>query len=280
MLFLGRFPVVVGCALGLLACRAAGAPRDPVEQSTDDDGGGTEGDEAVNDDEGEDGDEPMGGRGGTDPGEAGRGGGGGTGGRPPTSADAGSGDAAAKADAAAARDTAPATEAGAAVTGKDAGPSNLVPVVAAYGYGALRAFSYDGGKTWPLRTINDPRGGDDDNLIRGMAFANGTWIAAGWKIFISRDGARTWSEISADRVPGGWYDCVNYKDGKWIVKVIRPDYGGQNGDVISSSDNGATWRDDAQSITCNPVAPDGAVASRPSGTFGVTKGMAVPPATP
>jgi hypothetical protein len=166
--------------------------------------------------------------------------------------------------------------------GGDAGAVDLTlfkPALVGYGYGALRIFSFDGGKTWPYKLLPYPGGGDDENLIRGMAYNEGTWLAAGWKIFISRDGAKTWSEIAEKNVPGGWYDCVNFKNGKWIVKTIRSDRGGQSGGVISSSDNGLTWKNDSNSITCNPVQPNPAPAKQPpaNGVVGLTQGMAIPP---
>jgi hypothetical protein len=121
----------------------------------------------------------------------------------------------------------------------------------AAGYGALRLVSFDGGKTWKNRVVNDPNGGDDTNLIRAVAWVGDRWVAAGWKIFVSLDGV-SWQEIDDRTVPGGWYDCVTHVGPRIIVKTIRADRGGQNGGAIESSDGGKTWKVASGPTTCHP----------------------------
>jgi len=121
------------------------------------------------------------------------------------------------------------------------GGEGLVPAVMAVGYGGLRVMTTDG-STWINRVINNPNGGDDYDLIRGVSYVGGQWIAVGWKLFLSPDGRPgTWREIGEKETPGGWYDCVTEKADKLIVKVIRPDRGGQNGAAIWSVDGGKKW---------------------------------------
>lgn len=119
----------------------------------------------------------------------------------------------------------------------------------AVGYGGLRLFSLDGGRTWGKRVIIDPDGGDDENLIRGAGHGDGVWVAVGWKIFTSEDG-RSWNEISEETVPGTWYDCVNYQDGKFIVQRTRDGFS----DHIESTDRGRTWRKGTGNARCESQA--------------------------
>lgn len=129
---------------------------------------------------------------------------------------------------------------------KDAG--NLVPAIMGAGYGGIRTISFDDGLTWKTLAIANRRNADDENLIRGVGYVGGVWIAVGWKVFRSVDG-RQWTEAD---LPGGWYDCVSESNGKIIVKTIRSDYGGQNGDTLSSSDQGRTWQEvRANKPVCN-----------------------------
>ncbi|MCG5051810.1 MAG: glycoside hydrolase [Myxococcales bacterium] len=121
--------------------------------------------------------------------------------------------------------------------------------VIAVGYGGLRMFSTDGGRTWGKRVVLDPDGGDDRNLLRGAGYGDGVWVAVGWKIFTSEDG-KTWTEIHDDVVPGSWYDCVNYKDGKFIVQRIRDGYS----DHLVSTDRGKTWQKGTGSARCEGLA--------------------------
>jgi hypothetical protein len=60
------------------------------------------------------------------------------------------------------------------------------------GYGGVRVRSIDLGKTW----IDSKRlggGGDDEFLLRTVAFGDGVFVAAGWQIHTSTDG-KTWTQ--------------------------------------------------------------------------------------
>jgi hypothetical protein len=65
------------------------------------------------------------------------------------------------------------------------------PVFVAVGYRGSRLVSRDLGLTW-TESATLMGGGDDNNLLRGAAYANGVFVAAGWNIFTSTDGA-TWT---------------------------------------------------------------------------------------
>lgn len=125
-------------------------------------------------------------------------------------------------------------------------PQGLRPAIIAAGYGAIRLVSFDEGKTWVNRVVNDERGGDDDNLIRAINYVDGRWVAVGWKIFLSEDGKK-WREKSVSAVPGSWYDCVTFSGGKIVVKMIRS---GQGGAAVESSDHGETWKTATGPTTC------------------------------
>lgn len=74
-------------------------------------------------------------------------------------------------------------------------PSNRVRGLVGVGYGGLRITSRDGGKTWTSRTSTANAGGDDFNLLRAVAYANGKWLAVGWGATTSADGV-TWTPIA------------------------------------------------------------------------------------
>jgi hypothetical protein len=68
-----------------------------------------------------------------------------------------------------------------------------VPAIVGVGYGGLRIVSRDGGLSWGSRASIAPNGGDDDNLIRAVAYGKGRWIATGWRLWTSDDGI-TWTD--------------------------------------------------------------------------------------
>ncbi len=74
-------------------------------------------------------------------------------------------------------------------------PPNRVKGIVGVGYGGLRITSRDGGKTWPSRTAATRAGGDDDELLRAVAYANGKWLAVGWGATTSNDGI-SWTPIA------------------------------------------------------------------------------------
>jgi len=65
-------------------------------------------------------------------------------------------------------------------------------VFVAVGYSGVRMLSRDGGKTWGDIKMSGGSG-DDGNLLRTVSFGNGMFVAAGWKLWSSTDGAN-WTE--------------------------------------------------------------------------------------
>ena len=78
----------------------------------------------------------------------------------------------------------------------DAG-NGWVPSILAVGYGGLRVISRDNGLTWNDDQEIESAGGDDNDLLRGVAYGNGTWVTTGWRFFTSVDGGLSWNEHSA-----------------------------------------------------------------------------------
>jgi len=67
-------------------------------------------------------------------------------------------------------------------------PEGFVKGIIGVGYGGIRILSRDGGETWGDRVSLAPSGGDDDNLIRAVAYGKGRWIATGWNLWTSDNG--------------------------------------------------------------------------------------------
>jgi len=67
-------------------------------------------------------------------------------------------------------------------------PAGYVPGIVAVGYGGVRIVSRDGGLTWTDRVITPGSMGDDQGLLRAVAYGKGLWIATGWQILTSTDG--------------------------------------------------------------------------------------------
>jgi len=67
-------------------------------------------------------------------------------------------------------------------------PEGYVKGIIGVGYGGIRILSRDGGESWGERVSLAPSGGDDDNLIRAVAYGKGRWIATGWNLWTSDDG--------------------------------------------------------------------------------------------
>lgn len=76
----------------------------------------------------------------------------------------------------------------------DSPQANWVSSIVAVGYGGLRVVSRDNGLTWKNRAELSMSGGDDNDLLRGVAYGNATWVSVGWRVFTSVDGAVTWQE--------------------------------------------------------------------------------------
>jgi hypothetical protein len=73
------------------------------------------------------------------------------------------------------------------------------PVIVAVGYGHRRMRSLDLGLSWVDVVEDDPAGGDDENLLRATTWANGLFVAVGWRIRASADGAAaSWTEHTVE----------------------------------------------------------------------------------
>ena len=67
--------------------------------------------------------------------------------------------------------------------------------IMAVGYGGIRVVSQNGGVSWTKVAQLSRDGGDDQQLLRSVAYGNGRWISAGWRMFTSTDG-KNWIEGS------------------------------------------------------------------------------------
>lgn len=126
----------------------------------------------------------------------------------------------------------PGTDA-AIVDGHDAGTSVPGRFVAV-GYGGHRTVSLDG-RTWEHHAIDDPAGGDDPTLLRGVGYGGGVFIAVGNRVMTSVDGIE-WTTTIADT--GSFLSDAAWADGLWVVA-------GGNGLRLRSLDDGATFVDRA-----------------------------------
>ncbi|MDX2021252.1 MAG: hypothetical protein SF187_13510 [Deltaproteobacteria bacterium] len=121
---------------------------------------------------------------------------------------------------------------GAASTGGSAGdplPSGK-PIFVAVGYGGHRTRSLDG-KHWQDHVIDDPNGGDDKTLLRGVSFADGVFVAVGERVLTSTDGAQ-WKK--AAYTPASFLNQACALNGLWVAA-------GGNGLRVRSSDKAVTW---------------------------------------
>jgi hypothetical protein len=114
-------------------------------------------------------------------------------------------------------------------------PPGYVPALIGVGYGGIRIASRDGGKTWGDRAYETTNGGDDDVLLRAIAYGKGIWVATGWKLWTSTDGVH-WTDHGKLQ-NGPVKSCaiiegLAYKDGNF--------FGVCDGNVFRSGD-GLTW---------------------------------------
>lgn len=114
------------------------------------------------------------------------------------------------------------------------------PVFVAVGYGGMRVRSVDDGNTWDDYVQIADNGGDDQDLLRGVAWGNGTFVAVGWTIFTSPDGA-TWTE--QQNPTGQWFAAVDWGNDVFVA------VGG--GGYCGRSADGQTWQE------CTDATDDG-----------------------
>jgi hypothetical protein len=89
------------------------------------------------------------------------------------------------------------------------------------------------GIVWTDDIVIDPNGGDDENLLRGIGFGDGLFLAVGGNVFTSTDGAN-W-DLSAFN-PDSFISDAVYADGTWVIA-------GGNGLLARSIDSAQTWID-------------------------------------
>lgn len=109
------------------------------------------------------------------------------------------------------------------------------------GYGGLRVVSRDGGETWTDRAAFSAAGGDDEDLLRAVAYGDGLWIATGWKLVTSTDGVN-WTDhglLNGDPAlpPCNIVEGLAWADGAFYAACA--DWTG-TGNVYRSTD-GAAW---------------------------------------
>jgi hypothetical protein len=114
-------------------------------------------------------------------------------------------------------------------TDADAATAGTIPTFVAVGYGGVRVRSLDLGKTW----IDSQRlggGGDDNYLLRTVAFGQGLFVALGWQLHTSPDG-KSWTMRMKDA--GQWMGGARFGDGRFVAA-------GGYGESTYSTD-GLTW---------------------------------------
>lgn len=118
----------------------------------------------------------------------------------------------------------------------DAG-AGQTPVVVAVGYGNRRTSTFDG-MSWGNDEVVDPNGGDDNNLLRGVGYAGGRFVAVGGggqgQSWVSDDG-RTWTH-HVTTLRAFVSDAV-FGNGVWVAA-------GGNGLRLVSTDRGESWHGD------------------------------------
>jgi hypothetical protein len=107
------------------------------------------------------------------------------------------------------------------------------------GYGGIRILSRDGGNTWGDRVYAAPGGGDDEDLLRAVAYGKGRWIATGWKLMTSDDGV-SWMDrgmLNEGIIDGNpIIEGLAYKDGYFYAAGD----GGSGAHIYRSAD-GLEW---------------------------------------
>ena len=119
-------------------------------------------------------------------------------------------------------------------------PAGWVPALMGVGYGGIRIVSRDGGKTWGDRAYETREGGDDEALLRAVAYGKGIWVATGWKLWTSNNGT-TWTDhgmlkdgpISACSIVEG----LAFKDG-YFFAVCTP---WNSPSAVYRSTDGVAW---------------------------------------
>jgi hypothetical protein len=132
--------------------------------------------------------------------------------------------------------SAPDAEVGRDAVAADAQPVPSRPLLVAVGYGRRRLISRDG-MTWTNDVVVDPNGGDDNNLLRGVGWGDGRFIAVGGaaqgRTLASVDGVAWNVEVTGI---SSFLSDVDFGNGVWVAA-------GGNGLRVRSLDHGASWVD-------------------------------------
>jgi hypothetical protein len=91
-----------------------------------------------------------------------------------------------------------------------------VPTFVVVGYAGLRAVSYDLGVSWKHKQTLSEVAADDTNLLRGVTFAQGLFVAVGHKIFTSPTG-ETWSRREHPEDDSQWLGDVEYGNDRFVA---------------------------------------------------------------
>jgi hypothetical protein len=120
-----------------------------------------------------------------------------------------------------------------ALVSSDAGgdpPPGWIPAIVGVGYAGVRIRSTNEGKSWDHETRLAPTGGDDENLLRSVAYGNGRWGTGGWKYLTSEDGI-TWT-MRAHPCGGGILEGLAFGNGRFV---------GTCGEMSVWSTDGLKW---------------------------------------
>lgn len=125
-------------------------------------------------------------------------------------------------------------------SGDDTASVDPDAIAVAVGYGTRRVRSVDG-LTWTDFIEVNPNGGDDNDLLRGVGYGDGVFVAVG-------GGGEGFSMRSTDGIT--WTD-ENHTIGSFLSDVVVLDDGtfvaaGGNGLRVRSVDGGVTWIDPSE----------------------------------
>ena len=130
------------------------------------------------------------------------------------------------------------------VGGGGGAPPGMVPGLIAVGYGGIRIVSRDQGLTWGDRASEVTDGGDDEHLLRAVAYGNGLWIATGWKYWTSPDGIH-WDDhglLGKGILPCSVVEGLAFFDGAFWA-ACGADVGGTSMGAVFRSSDGLIWSD-------------------------------------
>jgi len=113
-------------------------------------------------------------------------------------------------------------------------PPGSVPVIVAVGWSGLRIASRDLGKVWIGRTVTTTAINSEYELLRGVAFGEGLFVAVGIDRYYSADGIN-WKK--GNSVTKAWLGQVAYGNGMFV--------GAGNGGIVERSLDGINWEETA-----------------------------------